>query len=475
MALILIAVNISSKLTHTYNDKEEIMRKWLMILGLSISLNAFADFNSASDLYDSGDYTAAHKEFLSMAQVGEKRSQFNLGVMYYYGQHVEKDINKAYAWMKLSIQGETSKDNERAVFKTISSKVENKEIAESEYHNLQAIYSTDVLLKKLYPILVTPTDEHAYEAVPISIVEPKYPHSALLRGLQGRVSFQFDIDKLGVPRNIQLLESFPEKIFDKNSVKTFKKWRFETATDSTGKKIQALGLRYTLEYHFEDAGGLQLKKNLYENSKLEADTGNANAQYKLGYWSKNLSNLISDTNNPNDWFLKAAVQGHSSAQYELGRSLIYGQGCHTDKEKGIEWLTRSAENGQGDAKLLLGSLATKLTDYGSQERALAYFNSVDELSNSAKLDYAWLLATSPHQKISNPEKAIDLSNSFSRKSFFDQATLSEIKAAAYAAMGKFELAIDLQKVALEEAEDMKADVEVIKMNLALYEQKPKWF
>ena len=145
MALILIPVNISSKLTHTYNDKEEIMRKWLMILGLSISLNAFADFNSASDLYDSGDYTAAHKEFLSMAQVGEKRSQFNLGVMYYYGQHVEKDINKANAWMKLSIQGETSKDNERAVFKTISSKVENKEIAESEYHNLQAIYSTDVL------------------------------------------------------------------------------------------------------------------------------------------------------------------------------------------------------------------------------------------------------------------------------------------------------------------------------------------
>jgi TPR repeat protein len=66
------------------------MKKLLTLLCLVTSLQLQADFRSAMEQYKAENYTKAYNEFMSMAIIGEKRSQFNLGVMYYYGQHVEK-------------------------------------------------------------------------------------------------------------------------------------------------------------------------------------------------------------------------------------------------------------------------------------------------------------------------------------------------------------------------------------------------
>jgi uncharacterized protein len=449
------------------------MKRWLLILGISTSFNTLADFNSALELYSAGDYAVAHKEFLSMAEVGEKRSQFNLGVMYYYGQHVEKDINKAYAWMKLSIQSEASKDNEVEVFKSISSEVNNKKEAENEFEKLNENYSTQVLLKKLYPVLIVAENTNGFDAVPVNVFEPKYPKEALYKGLEGWVRFQFDLDKQGTPRNIQLFDSFPEKIFVKNSMKAIKHWKFEAAKNEANQPISRESLRYTMQFKIVGAGDRKIEENLYQETSQKALDGDANAQYAIGYWDKKIGSP--NNINPNEWFLKAAMQGHPSAQYELGRSLVYGQGCQTDKTKGIEWLNRSASNGQDNAKLLLGSLAMKFSDLASQKRALKYLDDVKELSAPTRLSYVWMLATSPFEEISNPIKAIELTKSFSSKEFKDDATLYEIKAAAYAAMGDFEKAVDLQEEALDEAEDMNADLTDIKKHLVFYKKKKKWF
>ena len=97
------------------------------------STSALADFNSALNANQNEDYKAAHKEFVSMASSGEKRSQFNLGIMYFYGQYVKKDINQAYAWLKLSNQSETLSDAEVRALEVVSAKVTDMDAAEKAF------------------------------------------------------------------------------------------------------------------------------------------------------------------------------------------------------------------------------------------------------------------------------------------------------------------------------------------------------
>jgi len=450
------------------------MKKMAVLFYLFCTLNIHADFNSALDLYESGNYSHAYNEFLEMAELGEKRSQFNLGVMFYNGQHVEKNINKAYAWMKLSVQGKSSSPKEKAIFQKIASGIDDKAPAESEYQELKALYSTEVLIDKLYPVLVEPVGDEAFEATAETIVEPRWPREALANGIQGWVRLQFDIDKTGVPRNIHLLESFPKKIFNSMSLNAVKKWRFKQKKNTSGESILSQNMRYTLSFRFEGQDPIKIKENVYKKTEQLANDGDPIAQFNIGFWDKTLRNSKSDIN-PNEWFLKASVQGHPAAQYELGRSLVFGKGCIADKSKGLEWLMRSATNGNVRANLLLGSLATKMKDIDSQRRAVEFLQNEEKLPPDVRLNFAWMLATSPYKDIANPQKAIELSNSFSSKTFRDEATLYEIKAAAYAAMGNYKKAIALQEDALEEAEDQEADLEEIKQHLAAYQKKELWF
>ncbi|TQV89666.1 TonB family protein [Aliikangiella coralliicola] len=449
------------------------MRKLFIILFLFMSSAVEADFNSALDSYGAGEHAKAYQDFLSMAQLGEKRSQFNLGVMYYHGQHVKKDLNKAYAWMKLAVEGETSKPQEKKIFQTIASKIEDKDAAEAEFNKLYKNYSTATLMKKLYPVIVKAENEHGFSADPVKIVDPKYPRKAAMSGAQGWVRFQMDVDKSGKPRNLHIIQSLPENLFVKDSVAAIKKWRFKPAVNEAGEPIMQKKLRYTIEFRLKGADEISVKKEYLEKAEKNAALGDADAQYLFGVWNKHLK--MPKKENPNDWFIKAAIQGHTSAQFELGRSLIMGQGCISDRGKGIDWLTRSASSGQPQAKQLLASLAIEKGTQESQLKAVEYLSDVDDLEVSTAIDYAWMLATSNNKEIANPKKAIKIIKTLPSRQFWDEATLNEIKAAAHAAQGDFKKAVDYQEDALDEAEDMRVDLDEIKNRLSAYQKKKLWF
>lgn len=449
------------------------MRKlYSILILLLISPLALADFNKALESYEKGEFEEAYTQFKSMAELGDTRSQFNLGVMYFNGEFVTQDANTAYAWMKLAANAETASEHQKSVFKTISSKIENKEKAEKVFRQLDNLYSVDALLAKLYPVIIKPKNGASFSAKPIKIVEPKYPKKAAMKGLQGWARFQFDIDKKGAPRNIVLLEHFPTEDFAKASRKVIKRWRFEPAKDAEGNPKMEKGLSYTVEFRIGDTG-IKVKEVFYQNLKSKAMEGDPAAQFMFGFYHKKFSDLEEDVN-PNEWFLKSAIQDYPAAQYQLGLSLIRGQGCIEDKAKGIEWLSRSAASGQPNAKQYLGSLASNVLSKESHQKAVALFKE-EELSAYAKLDYAWLLATSPYPEVADPKQAIELADDLSHRKFMDEATQYEIKAAAYAALGDFAEAVDMQEDALDKADDMDADTSVIEERLALYKQKKKWF
>lgn len=68
-----------------------------------------------------------------------------------------------------------------------------------------------------------------------------------------------------------------------------------------------------------------------------------------------------------------------------------------------------------------------------------------------------------------------MAKSLPRKTFWDKAIKYELKAAAYAALGDYENAVDEQEDALSEARSMNVDVSDIRSRLAFYEKRQKWF
>ncbi len=57
-----------------------------------------ASFQEGVDAYGKGNYAVALEKFKPLAESGDARAQFNLGVMYRQGQGVAQDDKEAVAW-----------------------------------------------------------------------------------------------------------------------------------------------------------------------------------------------------------------------------------------------------------------------------------------------------------------------------------------------------------------------------------------
>ena len=63
-----------------------------------------ADSMKGLDAVMEGDFVTALKEFKPLAEQGDVRAQFNLGVMYYNGDGVPQDYKTAMKWYTLSAE-----------------------------------------------------------------------------------------------------------------------------------------------------------------------------------------------------------------------------------------------------------------------------------------------------------------------------------------------------------------------------------
>ena len=64
------------------------------------------DLQDGSDAYKKQDYKTAYKLFLPLAEQGDAKAQYGLGVMYKNGQGVPQDYKEAFKlWLSLAKQG----------------------------------------------------------------------------------------------------------------------------------------------------------------------------------------------------------------------------------------------------------------------------------------------------------------------------------------------------------------------------------
>jgi len=87
-------------------------------------------------------------------------------------------------------------------------------------------------------------------AIPVMRIEPKYPVEAEQNNQEGSVILQFDIAKDGSTDNIQVMESFPKQVFDKNAITALKQWTYKPRIQG-GRAQRQSGLKVQLDFRLD--------------------------------------------------------------------------------------------------------------------------------------------------------------------------------------------------------------------------------
>jgi len=191
------------------------LNKFAFTIGfLFVALNSpvlLANSTQAMDAYLNQDYQKAFELYEQTASLGHSKSQFNLGVQYLRGQGVKQDKQSAYAYFSLAL------DNDFMMAKQARKSVE-KRLSESELAQAKKQASDLITLygqNGSQNIETALNNNHSYNPPPKRSKNPEveYPSSLAKEGIPGFASYIFDIDRNGVPRDLVLLSSYPEKEF----------------------------------------------------------------------------------------------------------------------------------------------------------------------------------------------------------------------------------------------------------------------
>ncbi len=78
----------------------------LVLSIVSLAVPAWANYSAGMSVYNRGDYATALREWRPLAEQGDARAQYNLGLMYYNGQGVGHNYVTARQWYeKAAAQG----------------------------------------------------------------------------------------------------------------------------------------------------------------------------------------------------------------------------------------------------------------------------------------------------------------------------------------------------------------------------------
>lgn len=335
------------------------------------SVFVYADLQDALKAYEMQNFESAHKQFMQLAEVGNADAFYNLGVMHFKGQYVDKDYQQAYAWMSLA-----SKYDDFFTTVNVEKKLSKQEKANAEtiFSELNQQYGYEIFKNKYLPKFNS-TDEYMYDnslPIPLVKVAPIYPKRAAEKRVAGVVIVSYKVHSDGSVDEIEILSEYPEKYnFAKKALGATKKFKYkpwDASIDSTSEYHYMVNM-----FYFETALSLQQKDKLDQLVNL-SNENNAKAQFALANYITPIHNVIvspeySRVKNTrstfvipemktqgNELLLSSAVNGDVYAQVFLGMRLLLGHDVETDRNKAINWLEQATANGSEFAKKQLDAL-----------------------------------------------------------------------------------------------------------------------
>lgn len=441
--------------------------------------SAIATFNNALKLYEKKNYPEAFYAFKNLAYIGDKSSQFNLGVMYFRGEHVEKDVIEAYSWMHVSSEDGDEKflRLKRLIYKNLSEKEQHAAASLSEQYIKK--YGNAALAISLAP---KPLSDEDCEQDPtlLDITSPKYPREQEVVGQLGYVDIIFNISPQGYARDISV-RTFTDAAFFNAAAKSAITSRWETKAEERYLVPQPSNIFRFNFAGFKDANVKFSKFKRTAKEKLKnAEEGDIKSQYQYAKvidaaraMKLEVKDLDIEYRVSNEWYMRSAKSGHPLAQYELGKNILAGKGCEADRETGLKWLRAAAIAGHPYAQEDI-AMSTINDGVSDTERAMLWLRkAANSTSYSPKLFLAWELVANPSMQLRDANEALELL-AVKPKYYFDDVRIFETKAAAYAQLSDFKKAIKWQAKANKKAGKLGWSIAVMQHRLSAYEKGRHW-
>lgn len=112
----------------------------------------------------------------------------------------------------------------------------------------------------------------------LSLPQPWYPHSASTYCLTGAVTVEFTIETDGTIRNIRIMDSEPDGLFETSVVQTIEKWRFSPACKD-GETVPQTAIQ-TIEFELPPDSATSCRQNM---SRLDEDAARLFEEVALRY------------------------------------------------------------------------------------------------------------------------------------------------------------------------------------------------
>ena len=184
------------------------------------------------------------------------------------------------------------------------------------------------------------------------------------------------------------------------------------------------------------------------------------------------------------FLLKAAQARDANAAFRLGSEYLSGAALKRDVKQGAYWITEASKQKHTHATLRLCDLTArgigipKDAEYAKHLLKTALTNASIEDKNN----FAWQLTVDPHADLRNPELALEILEPALAAIDLPRAGHVDTLAAAYAATGKFEQAVETQRRAIDLAgkqpgyaearQELQARLDLYKAGKAFYEVLP---
>ena len=328
-------------------------------------------FNVGLSYYEGeedGDNQNSTKAFfyLSMAAAqGHANAQYNLGVMYWHGNGIAKDLTKAAEWMlKAAAQGKMDAQFNLGVMYEYGEGVVQDSSKAAEWYLKAAIKEHSLAQYRIGAMFYVGhgVDKDFREAA-------NWFEKA---ANQGHIAAQVNIGSL-----------YNE---GKGVIKDLSKganW-YERAANQGHADAQ-----FHLGFMYENGDGIdQNLSKAAEWYKKAADQEHSDAQFYLGLMYENGDGLGKDLSKAAEWCIKAAEKGHSDAQFNLGLMYYRENGLGKDLSKAAHFFQMAAERGQNDAQINLGVMYYTGDGLGKDLSKAAHFFQMAAEGGSRKAQLA---------------------------------------------------------------------------------------
>ena len=454
-------------------------KAWLLQLLMAIALGfeptaARADLYSANQAYDKKDYARAFELYRELAELGQVYAQQNLAIMYVNAEGVPRDNIAGYGWAVIAKENGGGGEAIQGIIDQLEPHMTEK--ARLRIAEMKAQFGSAALDKKLLPKIF---DGANYtDRTPCKISKPAnstYPGDAVRRGIQGNVYMEFTVMPDGRARNPRVVLAVPTGVFENAARRTIMHSEFSPSTQKGVPVPCTIGTMVTFVMEGDlktDYGQINV---LMKKTLKDADAGDTHAQMLYGFLISGLPQIKKPRSDAMPYFVKAAQAGEPLAQFMIGYSSMQGWGCECSEPKGMVWLHKAAAADQADAQVMIANYILR-GEPGPEETAKA-LNWLERAANSGNRDgkfyLAALLAAGVDPARRDPARALKVLGEVMRD-VDDDPTAFEIRAAAYAMLGKFIDAQKDQNKALRMAKDLGWETASQEARLTSYAASKPW-